>query len=81
MKASEWYEADKILREVLCHAVSLRLTKKEFHHLAEASVTCRGRYINALNSEHGPEEADRILERQAREERVFRKSRPTCPAR
>ena len=69
MKTSEWYDADKALRRVLCQG---GLTKRQFHHLAEASAYCRAGYINALNAEHGPAEADRILERQAREEKFVR---------
>jgi hypothetical protein len=62
-KLSEWYKAGD--RALLRHLrTALGLESRAERQLESASAYCRTQYIGALIREEGPEEAQRILERE-----------------
>jgi len=62
-KLSEWYNAgDRALWRHLRTTVGLE--SRALRALESASAYCRTQYISALIQEEGPEEAQRILERE-----------------
>jgi hypothetical protein len=64
-KLSEWYDAG--FRALWRHLrTTLGLESRGKQHLRSASAYCRSRYITELTGEVGPDEAQRILEREKR---------------
>ena len=62
-KLSEWYKAGD--RAFLQHLrTTLGLESRAQRKLESASAYCRTQYIGALIQEEGPDEAQRILERE-----------------
>jgi hypothetical protein len=62
-KLSEWHKAGD--RALLRHLrTTLGLESRAQRQLESASAYCRTKYISALLREVGPEEAQRILERE-----------------
>ena len=62
-KLSEWYQAGD--RALLRHLrTTLGLVTRAQRKLESASAYCGTQYISALIREEGPEEAQRILERE-----------------
>lgn len=62
-KLSEWYQGG--FRALWKHLrTTLGLQSKGQRKLESAAAYCRTQYIGALKQEHGPAEAQRILERE-----------------
>jgi hypothetical protein len=63
IKLSEWYNAGD--RALLRHLrTTLGLVERAKRKLDSASAYCRTQYISALIVERGPDEAQRILDRE-----------------
>ena len=60
-----WFAADRKLQEILMDRPA-ELTRKQIDRLISMGAYCRAQYIHALNTDYGPEETGRILERQAK---------------